>query len=206
MPTVWLQEQFFNGTTHWWDAVAALVYVTHFVTIPLLTAVVWFFLRERFAAWLVAVLTMSLVGIAGYVAYPGGPSMAGRGDGDIGAVDRISHIGWEHLHLDVVGRLTELGQSGSNPVAAMPSLHAGAALLVALFIWPSVGALTRAALAAYAVAMAVTLVHTGEHYVVDIAAGWLVAISAIAAARASLSPRGRPRLRRPRRPADGRAG
>lgn len=42
--------------------------------------------------------------------------------GDIGDVARISHVGWDVLHLGVVGRLTEAGQSGSNPVAAMPSV------------------------------------------------------------------------------------
>lgn len=186
VPTVWLQERLVDGTPQWWDAVAALVYVTHFVTIPLLTAVVWFCLRERFAAWLVAVLTMSVVGIIGYVAYPAAPPWLAAERGDIGAVDRISHIGWDFMHLDAIGQLTQLGQSGSNPVAAMPSLHAGAALLVALFIWPSVGALARVALAAYAVAMALTLVYTGEHYVADIAAGWLVAAAAIVVARLSL--------------------
>lgn len=179
IPTVWLQEQLVDGPPHWYDAVAALVYITHFVSIPLLTAVVWFCLRDRFAAWLVAVLTMSVVGIAGYVAYPAAPPWLAAERGEIGAVDRISHIGWDYLHLDAVGRLTELGQSGSNPVAAIPSLHAGAALLVALFVWSSVGVLARVALAAYAVAMSVTLVYTGEHYVVDIAAGWLVAAIAI---------------------------
>ena len=184
VPTVWLQERLVDGTTHWWDAAAALVYVTHFVTIPVLTTVVWFWLRPRFVAWLVAVLTMSVVGITGYVVYPAAPPWLASERGDIGAVERISHIGWELVHLDVVGRLTELGQAGSNPVAAMPSLHAGAALLVALFVWPSVGALARAALVAYAVAMALTLVYTGEHYVADVVAGWLVAVVGVLAARA----------------------
>ncbi len=72
----------------------------------------------------------------------------------------------------------------------MPSLHAGAALLVALFVWPSVGAFARAVLATYAVAMAVTLVYTGEHYVVDIAAGWLVAVVAVVVARVTVEPSG----------------
>lgn len=203
VPTVWLQERLVDGTSHWWDAVAALVYVTHFVTIPLLTAVVWFCLRERFVAWLVAVLTMSVVGIVGYVIYPAAPPWLAAERGDIGPVDRISHIGWEFLQLDGVGRLTELGQSGSNPVAAMPSLHAGAALLVALFVWPSVGAAARVALATYAVAMAVTLVYTGEHYVVDVAAGWLVAAGAIVVAR-TVSPRWPSRPAGRGRPAAGR--
>lgn len=75
-------------------------------------------------------------------------------------------------------------------MAAMPSLHAGAALLVALFLWPAVSRLWRVVLLGYAVAMALTLVYTGEHYVVDIVAGWLVAAVAAAAALAFRLRRG----------------
>ena len=57
-------------------------------------------------------------------------------------------------------------------------------MLVALFLWPSVSRSVRVALAAYAVAMALTLVHTGEHYVVDVLAGWAVAALAVVVARA----------------------
>ncbi|WP_374457841.1 phosphatase PAP2 family protein [Nocardioides sp.] len=189
VPTVWLQARLVDGAPHWYDAVAALVYVTHFVSIPLLTAVAWFRLRDRFREWVAAVLTMTLVGIAGYLAYPAAPPWLAAQQGSIGAVSRISGLGWEWLHLDVVARLTELGQDGSNPVAAMPSLHAGAALLVALFLWPSVSRVARLLLVAYALAMAVTLVHTGEHYVVDVLAGWLVAVLGVAAGRAVTSHR-----------------
>jgi membrane-associated phospholipid phosphatase len=184
VPSSWLQQRLTDGATHWYDAAAALVYVTHFVTIPLLTAVVWFRLRDRFRDWLTAVLTMSLIGIAGYLLYPAAPPWLASQRGAIESVDRISHVGWEHLGLGGIGSLVELGQSGSNPVAAMPSLHAGAALLTALFLWPSVGRIARAALLTYAVAMALTLVYTGEHYVVDVAAGWLVAVLGAAAPRA----------------------
>lgn len=183
VPTVWLQDRLVDGSPHWWDAPAALVYVTHFVAIPLLTALAWFGLRDRFREWLVAVLTMSLIGIVVYIAYPAAPPWLAAERGAIGDVERISQLGWEVLHLGGVGRLVELGQSGSNPVAAMPSLHAGAALLVALFLWPSVSRAARGALLAYALAMAVTLVYTGEHYVVDVLAGWALAVLAVLVAR-----------------------
>ncbi len=47
-------------------------------------------------------------------------------------------------------------------------------MLVALFLWPLVGAGWRA-LAGDVLLMAAALVYTGEHYVVDAAAGWLTA-------------------------------
>ena len=191
VPTVRLQERLVDGSSHWYDAAAALVYVTHFLSIPLVTAVIWFCLRDRFRDWVVAALTLSLVGISGYAAYPAAPPWLASERGTIGDVDRISHLGWEHLGLDAIGQLTELAQQSSNPVAAMPSLHAGAALLVALFLWPSIGTLGRAALLAYAFLMALTLVYTGEHYVADVVAGWLVATVAVVAAAAMRQRRNR---------------
>ena len=138
---------------HWYDAVAALVYVTHFVSIPLVTAVVWFCLRDRFAAWLAAVLDdVTSLGMAGYVVYPAGATLAGRRAGrDRDASTASPTSAGSASHLDV-GRPADRssGQAGSNPVAAMPSLHAGAALLVALFLWPSVARVARPCWSPYA--------------------------------------------------------
>jgi hypothetical protein len=183
IPSVWLQERLVDGSPHWYDGVAALVYVTHFVSIPIVTAVAWFWLRDRFKAWLGALLIFTVLGVSGYVVYPAVPPWLASEQGEIGTVDRISNIGWEWLHLDWIGTLTASGQEGSNPVAAMPSLHAGAAFLAAAFLWPSVSHLVRVLLVAYALAMALTLVHTGEHYVVDVLAGWFVATLGVATAR-----------------------
>lgn len=180
VPTVWLQQHLLGDDPGLLDALAALVYVTHFVTLPLLTAFIWFRQRERFRSWIAAVLTLTGTGYLGYVLYPAAPPWLAADDGVIGPVERTSHLGWEYLHLDVVGRLTTAGQDGSNPVAAMPSLHAGVALLVALYLWPAVGSLGRVLMVGYALAMAVVLVYTGEHYVVDVAVGWVLAILAAA--------------------------
>ena len=189
VPSVWLQTRLVDGTAHWYDAVAALVYVTHFVAIPVLTAVAWFCLRDRFTSWVVAVLAFTALGVGVYVVYPAAPPWMASDWGVVGAVNRISTPGWDYLHLEAVGRLTVAGQEGSNPVAAMPSLHAGGALLVALFLWPLASRLWRAAFAGYVLAMALTLVYTGEHYVVDVVAGWVVAGLAVSIGVAVRRPR-----------------
>jgi membrane-associated phospholipid phosphatase len=184
LPSSWLQERLVDGSTHWYDAVAALVYATHFVSIPLVTAFVWFRVRDRFAAWLAAVLTFTLVGVTVYVVYPAAPPWLASDQGVVPDVDRISRFGWHYLQLDPIARVSALGQGDSNPVAAMPSLHAGAALLVAGFLWPVVNRWWRAALAAYVAAMGLTLIYTGEHYAVDVVAGWLTAGAGLLAAAA----------------------
>jgi membrane-associated phospholipid phosphatase len=183
VPSAWLQSRLVDGSAHWWDALAALVYVTHFVSVPLVTGLVWFRLRDRFRAWLAAVVAFTVVGIGGYVLYPAAPPWLASRLGEVAPVARISNLGWEFLHLDLVATISGTGQQGSNPVAAMPSLHAGAALLVTLFLWRAAGSRWRAALVAYVLAMAVTLVYTGEHYVVDVLAGWLTAGVAVAGGR-----------------------
>ena len=195
VPSVWLQQWLLAGSPQWYDAVAALVYATHFVSIPLVTGLVWFRMRDRFTSWLAAVVTFTVVGVAGYIAYPAAPPWLASQQDRIGTVDRISRFGWHYLDLEPIARLSALGQGESNPVAAMPSLHAGAALLVALFLWSSVGNRWRAALLVYAVLMGLTLVYTGEHYVVDVVAGWLTA--GVAVTVGARSSRRRPRSARP---------
>lgn len=90
-------------------------------------------------------------------------------------VERISPRGWEFLHIHVASDLIEIGQGKSNLVAAIPSLHAGLTMLLALFMWPRVKALGRTLFMGYALAMAFTLVYTAEHYVFDILLGWALA-------------------------------
>ena len=65
------------------------------------------------------------------------------------------------------------GRHLANPYAAIPSLHAGWSLLVVITLWPFVSRAWRPLLVAYPLAMGLTLVYTGEHYVIDILLGWL---------------------------------
>lgn len=182
VPPVAVQRGLTDGIAQWYDVLASIVYVSHFLAIPALTAIVWFRWRPRYREWVVAVLVFTFLGIAGYLLYPAAPPWMASELGEIGPVTRISGLGWTALDLDFLARLTTSAQGVSNPVAAMPSLHAASTVLVTLFAWRQVGALWRTTLVAYVLAMAITLVYTGEHYVADIVAGWAVAGVAVAAA------------------------
>jgi membrane-associated phospholipid phosphatase len=68
------------------------------------------------------------------------------------------------------------GQAAANLVAAVPSLHSAITTLVALFFWGRVRRKwLRPLLLLYPLAMAVTLMATGEHYFFDVALGWVYA-------------------------------
>ena len=94
-------------------------------------------------------------------------------------MQRLSGLGWRVLGLDFLDTVQSRGQQEGNTVAAMPSLHAGAATLVAAFFWAGRGPLARLLLLAYPLAMAFALVLTGEHYVVDVLVGILLAALAV---------------------------
>jgi membrane-associated phospholipid phosphatase len=80
-----------------------------------------------------------------------------------------------------VNTAVEKGAAYSNPVAAIPSLHAAIPMMLVLFFWPRVRWWVRAVLLAYALSMALTLVYSGEHYVIDVLLGWAYAGLAVLA-------------------------
>nr|WP_238526475.1 phosphatase PAP2 family protein [Gordonia neofelifaecis] len=98
-------------------------------------------------------------------------------------VERISDRGWSVIGLDMVLRAVRLGQTKSNLVAAIPSLHAGLTMLLALFMWPRTRWFGKTMFMGYALAMAFALVYSGEHYVFDILLGWGLAGFVFAAYR-----------------------
>ena len=99
-------------------------------------------------------------------------------------VDRVVQATLSVLGGETVNTAVEKGAAYSNPVAAMPSLHAAIPMMLALFFWGTARWWLRVILAAYALAMAVTLVYTGEHYVIDVLVGWVYAAVAVLAVRA----------------------
>ncbi|MBN9619996.1 MAG: phosphatase PAP2 family protein, partial [Actinobacteria bacterium] len=93
-------------------------------------------------------------------------------DGLSGPVGRLSARGWTWLHLGNVKNVVAQAQDGgSNPVAAMPSLHTAFAVLVAIALVTRLRSKWRHVVVLYPVVMGLTLVYTGEHYVLDVLAG-----------------------------------
>jgi hypothetical protein len=99
-------------------------------------------------------------------------------------VQKSATKGLPELHLTLAQRLIDHGARSSDLLAAVPSLHAGASMLIAIFLWPRVRRALRVLLAGYPLFMGFTLVYGGEHYVFDILTGWVAAgLVCIAAAR-----------------------
>jgi membrane-associated phospholipid phosphatase len=119
-------------------------------------------------------VSLYLAGLFFYITYPMAPPWMASRDGYIPG-DRVSRLtgrGWEPIGLEHFQQwLSRLG----NQVAAMPSLHAATAALIAFYGIARLRSRWRYLLIGYPLAMGFMLVYYGEHYVVDIVAGWLLA-------------------------------
>jgi membrane-associated phospholipid phosphatase len=177
IPTVWLQSHLWHGPhdLRWWDYLCWFVYLTHFVATLLIAAVLWTWAHKHFARFASMVCVLALTGFATYVFYPAVPPWLAAQHGSIGEANRTVKIVWPHVPIAHYGDIFETGTHYANNVAAMPSLHAGYALLVVLFLWRFTPSWLRPLLALYPPAMAFSLVYGGEHYIVDCIAGWAYA-------------------------------
>jgi membrane-associated phospholipid phosphatase len=179
-PTLWLQQHMYSPThVYWYDAACTLVYTSHFLATPILAAILW--LRDR-ALWLRYISRVVLLAVGGLITYcvfPEAPPWLAARDHLSEPVARLSARGWIWLHAGHVNSLLAKAQNdGSNPVAAMPSLHTAFATLVALTIGARIHSGWRYLLVLYPMAMGFTLVYCGEHYVLDLVAGVVYALVA----------------------------
>lgn len=186
IPTVWLQQHLYDpAQVHWWDIGVSLVYFSHFVVPWVLAAVFYMRSHPAWSRYIRRVLMLSYAGLITYVLLPAAPPWYASRFGEIPEhVSRIATRGWDVLGFHSAGAWLSEAQAGVNQVAALPSLHSAFALLVAVALWPRVRLRAgRVVLVLYPLAMAFTLVYGGEHYVVDVLAGWLYVAFVVLVAR-----------------------
>ena len=153
----------------WYDLFFTTVYATHFLAGLTIAAVLWVRNRVEWIRWMRRYLAISFGALVVYILYPMAPPWMASEEGWLGAdVTRITARGWSDLGLD---RVDLILHGVGNPVAAMPSLHAGITFLIAGYGIQRLHTRWRWALALYPLAMCTTLVYYAEHYVVDVLAG-----------------------------------
>ncbi len=174
-PTEWLQARLYDpGVLHWWDVAFSIVYTSYFIVPFAVAGVLWARERIAFLRFTRRLVTLALAGLATYIVFPAAPPWMAGQEGLLDGVGRSTSEGFSSLGVGTAGLFSK-GQESVNLVAAVPSLHAGFTALVAMFLWSRVRPALRPLIALYPLAMALTLVATGEHYVFDILLGWAYA-------------------------------
>lgn len=179
-PTEWLQARTYEpGVVHWWDVAFTLIYTSYFIVPFALAGILWARDRLAFLRFTKRLVSLALAGVATYIVFPAAPPWMAAETGLLDGVYRTTSEGWGVIGVGTAGLFSK-GQSSANLVAAVPSLHAAFTALVAMFLWSSVRPRLRPLLALYPLAMGLTLIATGEHYVFDVLLGWLFAGSVMA--------------------------
>jgi membrane-associated phospholipid phosphatase len=131
-------------------------------------ALLWVYLRrnEVFSRFRNLIMLANVIGLAGYVFLPTAPP---RMFPDVGFVDTLARFA-------SLNHGSGLIQLASNPYAAMPSLHSADSLIVSLIMAALVTRWWAKALwLAWAPWVWFSVMATGNHFWLDIAAGVLVA-------------------------------
>ncbi|HEX2292823.1 MAG TPA: phosphatase PAP2 family protein [Gaiellaceae bacterium] len=180
VPTVWLQERLWDGpgNLHWYDVATCAVYLSYFAATYLTAAFLWVVARGLFRRYVAMILLLALMGFTTYALLPAAPPWLASEYGQLEPTTRSVAVIWSEIPIPHVNTFFEQGSQYSNPVAAVPSLHAAYTLLITLVLWRLAPLWGRVLLAAYPLAMTFALVYTAEHYVVDVLLGWLYAVIA----------------------------
>jgi hypothetical protein len=161
-----------DSEPRFFDLYFTTVYATHFVAGLTIAAVLWVRSRVEWQRWMRRYVALSFSALVVYVGYPMAPPWMASQMQEMGAVSRITGRGWSEIGLD---RVDVILRGVGNPVAAMPSLHAGTAFLIALYGVQRLRSRWRWLLLLYPLSMSTALVYYAEHYVVDVIAGALLA-------------------------------
>lgn len=189
--TVRLQHAFYTpGVAHAWDYAAFVVYMSHFFASFIVAAWLWKFAYERFRRFATLFVTLTFAGFVTYALYPAMPPWLASRQADLQPTSKIIDEMWSHVGMANGSHVLSAAGHFGNPVAAVPSLHAAYPMLLLLFFWKTAPRM-RPLLVTYTLAMALTLIYTGEHYVIDIVLGWIYASAVFAGVSRAIDRFGR---------------
>jgi membrane-associated phospholipid phosphatase len=167
IPTLTLQHAFYHpGVISPQDIVAMIFYFMHFVLPIVVGFVFWVSNREYYWRFVSALLLMCLLAFVTYLFWPSAPPWYQLHDalGNPAVVkinDQTVHTLWGYTAV------TPLYHSfNPNKFAAFPSLHAAFPMLATVYAWQRYR-LLAVGLFLWSVAVLVSIVYLGEHYVVD---------------------------------------
>ena len=172
VPTVSLQHAFYTpGVAHPWDYAAFAVYMTHFILPFVVAGVLWRFDHERFRRWAALFVGLTFAAFLTYAIYPAVPPWMASQSAHLQPTAKIIDEMWAHVgfaqrigHLLGHRPLRQPGRGSTVAARGVPDALSPCSSGRSGGRW-------RPLLVLYPLAMAFTLVYTGEHYVIDIVAG-----------------------------------
>jgi membrane-associated phospholipid phosphatase len=178
LPTAWLQEHWWHGHVRWLDYTFYAAYLGHFVVPVALALAIWRWRESEYWRYLSTLVIVSFAGFATFVAFPAAPPWMASDEGAIEPIHRIGYSLWESVGVTNIRTL--YGEVAPNTVAAVPSLHAAYAIIVAIFAFRLFGVLVGLLVSIHPALVCVGIVYLGEHYAIDAIVGAVYAVGAYA--------------------------
>jgi membrane-associated phospholipid phosphatase len=175
VPSVALQNALLRpdplGTFTWFEKVLTVCYGSHFIAFLLVGFIIWLSRPAEFALFRNSFYWLIFVGVSIYALVPTVPPwMAASQFGLMPALTRFNAILFNFAIPDLSSGFD------TNPIAAMPSLHAGFPILCSLLLW-RLYRWKAAPFYVYTLAVLFAIVYSGDHYVTDILAGAILAVA-----------------------------
>ncbi len=177
LPTINLQEMFYTaGVTRWYDVLAMNVYFLHFTPAIIFAGYLWAKKNQLFLHFRDAMILVSYAALVTFLLYPAAPPWLSHEEGFIQEELHRIRVEIETGYMPATVN-TIYFLATSNPVAAMPSLHAAYPFLVFIYarkMWGGRGNV----FILLPLAVGLSAVYMGEHYVIDLLAGFIYATAA----------------------------
>lgn len=141
----------------------------HYVVTPLVLVFVFVRHRADYARARNVIVLGSALGLVTYILLPTAPPRLMNGAWS-DALATYAGWGWWSDHASAPAGLGQL----TNELAAMPSLHVGWTVWVVWALWRYLGRTGRAVTIAYSLGTTLVVVATGNHWLLDAAAGAVV--------------------------------
>lgn len=176
LPTITLQQWWWNGHVQWYDFYFYLLYTFHFLAPLLLAVLIWKVKRSLYWPFVVGLVGLSFMAFITYVLFPAAPPWMASDMGLIEPIHRISSDIWYAMGVTNFSAL--YANISPNAVAAVPSLHAAYPVLFVLFAGKLFGLKRTWWLWFYPLSVWLGVVYLGEHYAIDVILGLLYALFA----------------------------
>ena len=180
VPSVVLQDWLLKSGSAmqlgWFEKFVTVAHGSHFVAFLIVGLVIWLYRTSHFRFFKVSFYLVIFFGLLGYLAVPTVPPwMAANVFGLIPRLFRFNAVIYNMVIPDITSGFD------TNPIAAMPSLHAAFPILLGLVLW-RIFRWKASPFFLYVFLMLFAIVYTGDHYVVDVLAGGLLAALCYSAA------------------------
>jgi hypothetical protein len=163
--------------------IAAAWYLSHFLMLLGFGLALWHLQREAFWRFRAAMLIVFAIGSCGYLLVPTAPPWMASAWGLLPTIARDPVV-LQSVAPELIAAFDV------NPVAAMPSVHLAVPTVYTLLGWSAFGRTTGIGLFLYLLGMAVAVMYSGNHYLVDVLMG--IVVGWVGVTLAGSIPRGAP--------------